>query len=147
MPTYSYSGNPAASDKDWIRFRSADTDVSGGSASADFSDEEIAAILAEHAGDRWRATHSLMRKRLQNYLRLALNAGSSELDAIVTSSKAAIDNFMAEAAAQGISITLPAASASGKSLLTGDSDAIQPRFTRGQHEFSSLSVPFSTLDD
>lgn len=41
-PTYTYSGDPGASDLDQVRFLLGDTDVSGGATTALFSDQEIA---------------------------------------------------------------------------------------------------------
>ena len=40
-PTYTYSGDPSASDLDEVRFLLGDTDVSGGATTALFSDQEI----------------------------------------------------------------------------------------------------------
>lgn len=46
-----YSGDPASSDRDWVRFRIGDTDT------RDFllGDDEIDAMLAEQSANRWLA--------------------------------------------------------------------------------------------
>lgn len=138
MATYNYSGNPATSDTDWIRFKLAETDVSGGADSTNFSDEEIQTILTEHAGDRWQAGHTLLLQRGQKFIRLALAAGSDELEQIISANQAAISQFLSEAAAQGITVTIPAQSIATKEILTMDADAVQPRFFRGMNDMPSV---------
>lgn len=51
---WTYSGNPAASDRDWIRFTLQDTTPPGL-----LQDEEIDAILTEHGGDKHMAAAAL----------------------------------------------------------------------------------------
>lgn len=145
MASYSYSGDPSASNKDFIRFKSADTDVSGGASSADFSDEEIAAVLTSVNDDKWRATDIMLRQRIQKFTRLALNAGSDQLDLVVSAANAAHRAFLAEAAQQGITLNIQAQTISGKETLSMDTNAVQPRFYRDMHSLNN--PPFSTLDN
>lgn len=133
-----YSGDPAASDLDFVRFKTADTDVDN----ADVTDAEITAMLAYYPS-KWQAAHACALKRVQKFARIALGSANPNLSQIVSAAKKLADQILSEAAQQGVAITIPSASESAKQLANDDTDRVPDRFSRGMNDFTPA---FDSLD-
>jgi len=77
MPTYTYTAT-IPTDKDFVRLWAGDRDVSGTSATAVLSDQEIAAILAVET-NKWFATASAI-EMMRAKLALTLGAGGALIE-------------------------------------------------------------------
>lgn len=129
--SWSYSGDPADSDTDAVRFEIPDTDESAGLV----SDEEIAYALSQESGVIGAAARccEIVARRY------AQQADVATGDVKLTYSKQA-ENLAVRArelrdAAQGTHAPYSGGqSVSGKEAFAEDSERVQPRFSRGEFD-------------
>ena len=80
--TFTYSGDPSTSARNYVRFLLNDTD----STDALFSDEEIAYVLTEWSGDAYDAARELAEILIARFARLADSTSKSVGDISVSES-------------------------------------------------------------
>jgi hypothetical protein len=80
--TFTYSGDPSTSTRNYVRFLLNDTD----STDALFSDEEIAYVLTEWSGDAYDAARELAEILIARFARLADSTSKSVGDISVSES-------------------------------------------------------------
>jgi len=133
--TCSYSGDPADSDKDAVRFLIGDTDCANNSV----EDEEILWVLTQEANVYMAAaclldtavnsvTGSLTSKKVGD---LALSFGISE-------TRARIKSLQAKGRSRYEVPSMPAQFRDEKRVLREDSDLVEPFFTREIHDIDRL---------
>lgn len=138
---WSYSGNPEASNKDYVRFEIQDTE--GAKASSQLlQDEEILAVIAREAGAQ--PTEQGLLSAAARCCEVIARKFSRQVD-VVEGSLEQTYSKMAKGyrelakelriRAQGAAAPFAGGqSKSGKLALRGDTDRVQPIFRRGQHE-------------
>jgi hypothetical protein len=126
---YTYSGDPANSDRDWVRFKIGDTDMSDGQ----LHDAEIDAMLSEK-DHRALAAASCAEAVSNKYALLSLRLNDQKcVDAAMRYQRLA-DRLRSEAAREGeVDVSLPTRSISEKDDALEDSDRLRGRFWRNQH--------------
>jgi len=135
--TWSYT-DPSASDKDAVRFLVGDTS----SADPQVTDEEIDWSLTQHSKIRYAAA-LVCRALAAKYSKCAVSVSIGDIS---TSNAAAVAKEYAERAKEldpsgitkGTAIVLPkfgGLSISEKETLAGDTDAVQPSFSRGMDDY------------
>lgn len=140
--SFSYSGNPGASDLDQVRFLIQDTD----STDAEFTNEEINSVLSSLSAPQ--AAISLVDRLIAKYARKASNKKvgdlsidySQRIDALKALKKAlqndvTLGNMSGAIYAGGIS-------KDDKDTDLDDTDLVQPAFRIGMHD-----NPGTALDD
>ena len=80
--TFTYSGDPSTSTRNYVRFLLNDTD----STDALFSDEEIAYVITEWSGDAYDAARELAEILIARFARLADSTSKSVGDISVSES-------------------------------------------------------------
>jgi len=130
-----YSGDPASSDKDWVRFAVGDT-----STPSQFSDEEIAAAIAHYGGKEAAAAGLLQMMAI----RLAREP-DFKIGRFSESRKSAIDALnekAKEVAAQAHAFGFYAGgiSVADKAARAADSDRPPAKFFRGMMQPSTGSA-------
>lgn len=130
---WSYSGNPATSAMDKVRFLIGDTN----SSDQHISDEEINAMLADNANDAYSTaiacTEALISK-FSRYVTKSIGDLSISYGEIVSNYRSLLGDLRRKAT---IALCTPYAggiSVSDKEIDEGDSDRVKPAFTIGMHD-------------
>ena len=126
--TWSYSGNPAASDRDAVRFYTGDTT----STRELLSDEEIAFVLTEHANQRLAAA-VCAEAIAAKFAREADQKVGDISKSLSQVSKAfyALANKLRSEVAKRAAPSFPAASKAWKQTQREDTDLVQSAFEIG----------------
>lgn len=128
---WNYSENPASSDRDYVRFW-VDRDTS----EQKLTDAEIDAVVAEEATKREAA--AVCAENIAGQYAM----GSPSHDQYIQLAKL----IRRQAAARGVTPTMPARSIADKAAALEDSDRVAPRFVRGQGDFGTTGSVFRSED-
>ena len=129
MPS-TYSGDPAASDKDWVRFKIGDTQ-----APFQFTDEEILAVLAEEGGNRARAAASMLRTwaiHMASLANFAIGRFREDYSKTAELMNAKADELLRQAITVGAFVG--GTSQADKTSREQNTDNVPPNFKRGMME-------------
>lgn len=131
--SWSYSGNPASSTRDKVRFLIGDTDTTD----QQFSNEEIDAILADNADEPYATAIVLIEGLIARYSRyisksvgdLSISYGDrvKQYQSLLTGLRRRASIQLCAPYAGGISIA-------DKNVDEADDDRVSPYFTVGMHD-------------
>ncbi len=128
---WSYSDDPSSSDRDYVRFW-----VDKDSSEPKLTDAEIDAIVAEESTKREAA--AVCAENIAGQYAM----GSPSHDQYIQLAKL----IRRQAAARGVTPTMPARSIADKDSAEDDSDRVAPRFVRGQGDFGDTGSVFRSED-
>jgi len=137
--SWSYSGNPAASTLDKVRWLIGDTDTSD----QQLSDEEINAALVVSGDDPYTAAISCVEALIAKYSRkvtksmgdLSINYGD-----IVANYRSLLGDIRRRATLQLCTPYAGGISISDKQTDEADSDRVQPSFYKGMHDMDGTQT-------
>lgn len=130
---WNYSGNPSASDLDWVRFRIGDTL----SDDQQLSDEEINSLLTQYgtalkaAYEAAKRLKALYARRVDNSVGDSRSESLSQRQAHYTELAAEIELEINETDAGG-GVRITGASLARRKTVREDTDRVQPPAHRGQ---------------
>ena len=130
--SFSYSGDPASSDKDAVRFLIQDTVAS----SKEFEDEEITYMLTTKGNVRSAAILAL--KTLASKYATAVDKAVGDLRLSLSQKYDHYVSLIKQFEGEAAMVALPFAggiSVSNKETYEADSDRVQPRFTKTLHDY------------
>jgi len=131
--SWSYSGDPSASDLDWIRFQIGDTDATA----QVFSDEEILGILSDQ-GNKNDAAAFLLRRRAQDLAatpNFRIGRFSEDFGTAAARLEEKADALAAANAAKHVGLFAGGISESDRAAREADADRTSPAFTKDMHDF------------
>ena len=134
--TWSYSGDPSASDKDAVRFTIQDTD----SSDQQMSDEEVNWLLTEYGSVR-AAAIAAARTLAAKYAR-SVDKAVGDLRLSLSQKHAHYQSLVAQLEKSSAIIAIPWAggiSAADKQAYEDDSDRVRPKFGKNLHEYDPSS--------
>lgn len=132
--TWTYSGDPTASDVDWVRFKIADTDA----ADQKLSDQEILAELAENT-TRWDAAADCCRRLAAQAPWDSMTTSVGDLSETRSGTAQWYWRLAEALEGEGLALAAPRARAGGisrsdKAARAANTDNVGPRFWRGQFD-------------
>jgi len=131
----SYSGDPAASTTDWVRFEIQDTGPSHSGDSFVFQDEEIASKLADCAGNKWQAAGTLLiiwARQIGHNPNFQIGRFSEDWNAAAKFLEEKGKELLASPnASGGTGAYVGSISVADVAAKAGDGDRTQPTFKRG----------------
>lgn len=142
--SFSYSGDPAASDKDAVRFLIRDTVAS----TKEFEDEEIAYMLTLKGDVRSAAVLAL--KTLAAKYATAVDKAVGDLRLSLSQKYDHYLSLIKQYEGEAMLVAVPFAggiSVSSKETYENDSDRVKPRFTKGLHEYGTTYTQDSGSED
>lgn len=131
---YTYSGDPAASNLDKVRFLIGDTDVTS---DPQLTDAEINAMLTDNAGNAYSAAIACVEALISKYSRkVTKSVGdlSISYSDIVGNYRELLAGLRRRATVQICTPYAGGISISDKQTDEADSDRTQPSFYRGMHD-------------
>ena len=132
---YTYSGDPANSSRDWVRFKVGDTDMDDGQ----LQDEEIDALVTEKA-HKALAAASCAEALSNKYALIAMRSNDQSCAEAAIGYQKLADRIRSEAAREGSAVpSLPSRSIDDKDATLDDTDRVRGRFFRDQHKVQAGS--------
>ncbi|HUT62194.1 MAG TPA: hypothetical protein VNA25_30510 [Phycisphaerae bacterium] len=134
--SHSYSGNPAASDLDWIRFTIQDTGPAYSGEPWYIHDSEISGILAGATNATQAAGLVLLAwaRRIAHSPNFRIGRFSEDWNAAAATMQEKAEKILASAAAAGIGAFVGGISVSDKATRSLDTDRTKSSFRRGQFD-------------
>ena len=137
--SWSYSGNPASSTRDKVRWLIGDTDTSD----QQLSNEEIDAALVASGNDPYTAAISCVEALIAKYSRkvtksmgdLSINYGD-----IVANYRSLLGDIRRRATLQLCTPYAGGISIADKEIDEADSDRVQPSFYKGMHDMDGTQT-------
>jgi hypothetical protein len=142
--TWTYSGDPANSEKDAVRFRTGDTDTT----EQLVTDEEIAYALAEKGGVI-PAAIAICRSLAAQFARKATSKTVGKLSITMSDRATAFEKIAQSLEQEGSALVVPYAgglSISEKETAAADTSSVQPTFFRGMMENGAGTLSTSKTD-
>lgn len=133
--SFSYSGNPADSTLDEVRFLIRDTVAS----SKEFEDEEILYMLAQKGNPRSAAVLAL--KTLAAQYATAVDKAVGDLRLSLSQKYDHYVDLIKQYESEAAMVAVPFAggiSKASKEAYENDSDRVEPRFTKSLHEYDDF---------
>ena len=133
--TTSYSGNPVASDNDWIRFQIQDTGPTFSGDAFHFQNEEIASKLVDDGGNRMLAAGHLLQIwaiAITQNPNFRIGRFSEEWDKSVAGMNAKAQELIADALSGMTSAFVGGVSVIDKANRSANTDRTKGAFRRGQ---------------
>ena len=133
--SFSYSGDPSASDKDAVRFLIRDTVA----ATKEFEDEEIAYMLTTKGSVKGATLLAL--KTLAAKYATAVDKAVGDLRLSLSQKYDHYLSLIKQYEAEVMMVAIPFAggiSQASKEVYENDSDRIRPRFTKDLHEYDDI---------
>ena len=141
--SWSYSGNPAASTLDKVRFLIGDTDI----ADQQLSNEEIAAALVDAGDNPYAAAIICTEALVSRYARLVTKSiGDLSISYGDTAKnyRSLLGDLRRRATLQLCTPYAGGISVADKEIDEGDSDVVQPFFKRGMHDDTGTDTDSTT---
>jgi len=142
--SFSYSGDPSASDKDAVRFLIRDTVAS----TKEFEDEEIAYMLTTKGDVRSAAILAL--KTLAAKYATAVDKAVGDLRLSLSQKYEHYVDLIRQYEKEAVLVAVPYAggiSVADKDTYEQDSDRVKPRFTKSLHEYDAIYTQGNGSED